>query len=338
MPSFENAEKDRQANFRDKSSTISPEGRSPQDIQRPYLLAQDYEEENLYPSIRGQDGALRYFSDRRIQWWSHGASGDRGGLPTRNMASSQIACVNFLLPLLEIEGALTAVLRAIDGDVQGVIPIEHGETKSPVELEWIGVDGPLEEGAAPTRGANTTSVDAFMVAKTATGRRAYLLEWKYTETYRRGNNLGQGRMETRLKRYSALYNSDFSSFKSDEILVDEFFSEPFYQLMRQRLLADRMVRCGELGVTEAKVVVVVPKENDAYRNRVTSPTLEKRFPDLKTVSDVFRATLKQPSDSYGMICPSMLVDAVERECGNAAAEWVAYQRERYGLKPRKASE
>ena len=334
MPNFESGEKARQANFRMTSPTISARGRNPSDIQRPYLLALDCEDENLYPGIRGQDGAHRFFKERGIKWWSHWASGDASSVnrPTRNMASSQIACVNFLLPLIEIDGALRAVLRAIDDDVQDVITIPHEGNSSPVELEWIGVDGPLERGAPPTRGAYTTSVDAFMVAEIADGKRAYLLEWKYTESYRKGKNLGKGRLETRLSRYSDLYNSESSSFIGDcEIPIMKMFYEPFYQLMRLRLLADRMVRKGELGVTEAKVVVVVPKGNTAYRQSITSPPLARCFPDFSKVSDVFRATLKRPDDAYKTVCPSTLVAAVERDCGDAASEWVKYQRERYGL-------
>ncbi len=333
MPSFENTEKERQADFRKSSDTISCEGQKmPTDIPRPYLLPMGCEEDNLYPSIRGPNGAHQYVENRQIQWWSHAASGDRGGRPTRNMASSQIACINFLLPLDRIDGALRTVLYAIDDDVKDVILINHEGYPSRVELEWIGVDGPLEKGAPATRGAVNTSVDAFMIAETATGRRGYLLEWKYTESYRRGKNLGKGRLETRLSRYSDLYNSKSSSFKGDgEIPIEKLFYEPFYQLMRLRLLADRMVRNGELGVTEAKVVVVVPEGNTAYRERITSPYLEKRFPDPKKVSDVFRATLKQPDDAYDIVCPSVLVDAVEEECGDAASEWGKYQRERYGL-------
>ena len=333
MPNFERVEKQRQAYFRKTSPTISDAGKNPLDIKRPYLLAIDWEEENLYPAIRGQDGAQRFFEDRKIKWWRHGPSGDPGGVnrPTRNMASSQIACVNFLLPLIEIDGALRAVLRAIDDDVQDVITIPHKGNSSPVELEWIGVEGPLEEGAPPTRGANTTSVDAFMVAKTDAGRRAYLLEWKYVETYGSNVFLGNGsRGETRRRRYSDLYSAESSSFNG-VAPMDELLYEPFYQLMRQRLLADRMVDKSELGLTEIKVVAVVPGANVAYRERITSPPLANRFPNLKTVSDVFRATLKQPDHAYAIVCPSTLVNAVERECGYVASEWVAYQRERYGL-------
>ena len=120
-----------------------------------------------------------------------------GKRPTRNMASSQLACVNFLLPLIDIPGALTAVLQAIDDDVTGVVNIEHEGTSSPVELEWIGLDHALEGPGVKSRGANSTSVDAFMVAETPSGRRAYLVEWKYVEEYRTEDK-GQGRQgETR---------------------------------------------------------------------------------------------------------------------------------------------
>ena len=55
------------------------------------------------------------------------------------MASSQIACVNFLLPLIGIEGALAAVLRAIDSDVQDVMLINHKKPQGPPRpLNWSG--------------------------------------------------------------------------------------------------------------------------------------------------------------------------------------------------------
>ena len=101
--------------------------------------------------------------------------------------------------------------------------------------------------------------------------------------------------------------------------------------MRNRLLADRMVLKGELDVSDARVVVVVPDGNTTYRERITSPPLAERFPDLGTVSDVFRATLKHPDGTFKTVSPSTLIKAVERECGEAVSCWAAYMRERYGL-------
>ena len=77
--------------------------------------------------------------------------------------------------------ALPAMLRAVDDDVTGIVPIEDRHTRSPVELEWIGLGHALEGPAVTTRGTNSTSIDAFMIARTPAGRRAYLMEWKYVE-------------------------------------------------------------------------------------------------------------------------------------------------------------
>lgn len=333
MPSFETAARKQQAHFRNTSETISSEARAPDDEigrRNSHLLALGCEAENLYPTVRGEEGAVRFFREREIKWRRKASSGDaRGEGPTRNMASSQIACVNFLLPLVEIRGALTAFIRAIDDDVRGIVTIEHESSASPVEFEWIGTTGPLEDGASPTRGANITSVDAFMVTETGRGRRAYLLEWKYKETTR-DKYLGTGNSgATRLRQYSSRYSAESSSFNG-AAPIEELLYEPFYQLMRQRLLADRMVIDKELGISEAKVITVVPEDNTAYRTSLTSQPLTRRFPHLKSVSGVFCATLKRPDDAYSIVCPSLLVQAIERECGDPAADWARYQRERYG--------
>ena len=147
---FGQRERRRQAAFR-KALTTPTDAIG---LRHDYLLALGCEEENLFPTLRGEDGALRYFAERNIKWWQAGVSGDAsdGKRPTRNMASSQIACVNFLLPLVDIPGALTAVLKAIDDDVTGVVDIEHEGTPSPVELEWIGLDHALEGEGVKTRG------------------------------------------------------------------------------------------------------------------------------------------------------------------------------------------
>ena len=145
---------------------------------------------------------------RGIRWWRHSGF-DRPGVigPTRNMASSQIACINFLLPLASIDGAMVALLRAIDHDVEGLATIEDpvARTNSPVEFEWIGLDHALEGESVTTRGAVSTSIDAFAVAETARGRRAYLIEWKYTESYASEDKGAGSAWETRRARYAAPY-------------------------------------------------------------------------------------------------------------------------------------
>lgn len=252
------------------------------------------------------------------------------------MASSQIACVNFLLPLADNPEALLSLLREIDGDVRELATLTYAPrgsempVSSPVDFEWGGL-GSCLEGGPGTRGANTTSVDALMVGVTGTGvRRAYLFEWKHVEEYIGTEYLGEGKSgDTRRRRYSDLYSASESRFNG-QVPLDELFYEPFYQIMRLNLLADKMVRDQELGVTEAKVVVVCPADNDDYRNTITSPALKARFPDHTTVEAVIRSTLRNPTD-FVVSSPEALVAAV-RKCGSAGtvSDWLAYQHERYG--------
>lgn len=196
MTDFKSIARGRQEHFRQTSSTISVDGRSPSDEQgkrHGHLLALGYEEENLYPGIRGENGALGFFRDRKIDWHKGGRKGSSGTKePTGNMLSSQIACVNFLLPLVAVNGALDAIARAIDDDVEGIVNIRDEDKSSPIEFEWIGLGNSLE--GKDTRGSNTTSVDAFMIARTkASHLRAYLMEWKYTESYTVGKYKGTGK-------------------------------------------------------------------------------------------------------------------------------------------------
>lgn len=328
MLDFGTTARKQQANFRHRSATISLESRG-QRRGHGHLLAKGRQSDNLYPSLRGQSGALKFFADRNIKWWGNPTSRDDEdvNLPTHNMISSQVFCVNFLLPLAYIEGALTAVLRSIDGDVRQVVTIEHLGNTSPVEFEWIGLRSPLERVHGRKRGDRMTSVDALVIADTDHGLRAYFMEWKYAESYLPDIPRDVTR---HYPVYSGLYTDEASSFNG-AVPMDELLYEPFYQLLRQRLLADRMVNNRELGVSDAKVIAVVPQGNAAYREGITSPSLRQRFPELKTVSEVFRATLKRPDDAYAMVCPSVLVDGVAREHSGAAADWIAYQRERYGL-------
>ena len=344
IPAFDRQAKERQQAFRDASQTVSDAGRNPTDdngLRNGHLLALGHEEENLYPGLRGPGGAADLFAERDIKWWKSSRTGDKTGTegPTRNMTSSQVACVNFLLPLASIPGALRAALRVLDEDVLRVVDIHHEGRVSPVEFEWVGIPRSLEGGV--TRGAQNTSVDAFLVAETITGHlRGYLIEWKYAEQYQssKPSFKGGGKSgNTRRARYAGLFQAPCSAFITEVVPeLDEFLYEPFYQIMRQRLLADRMVQERELDVDEAKVVVVVPEENRAFRavksdRTATSPLLAQRFPDLDTVESVMRASLRDAEAQFRMATPALLLDGVVRSLPDETLEWAEYWRERYGV-------
>lgn len=119
---FGKQERKRQKTFRDSSPTISPEGRCPTDDKgrrNGHLLALEHEEEKLYPPLRGPAEARAFLTARDIHWWRSSRSCDDTDIngPTRNMTSSQIAYVNFLLPLASTPEALVSILRSIDDDV-----------------------------------------------------------------------------------------------------------------------------------------------------------------------------------------------------------------------------
>ena len=330
---FREREYRRQATFRSTSVTISSNGRTPTDKegrQYPYMLALGYEDENLYPTLRGAAGVRPFFDERAIEWWRHCGfeEVDENG-PTRNMASSQIGCVNFVLPLVEIESGVLAMLAAIDDDVTGIVTIvdPRAGTASPVEFEWIGLDHALEGKSETKRGKFSTSVDAFLIAETRSGRRGYLLEWKYTEAYG-ANDMGRGsKGMTRRRRYARPYAVS-PAFRSG-VPLDAWLHEPFYQFMRQRLLADRMVMQKELGVSEAKVVLVVPDENFDFREKLTSPSLAAMFPEATTVEEVIRTAMNVPDRDFGIVSQSVLSGAVRAICGASAYDWSEYHAARY---------
>ena len=134
---------------------------------------------------------------------------------------------------------MASALYAIDDDILHVLDISHEGNTSSVEFEWIGLEHSLEGGSI--RGAHNTSIDAFLIAETRAGRRrAYLMEWKYVERYLSGRPEFKGagsEGDTCRLRYAERYRSPFSSFNQDTAPdMDDFLYEPFYQIMRQRLL------------------------------------------------------------------------------------------------------
>ncbi|MBL6455766.1 hypothetical protein JMJ55_10555 [Belnapia sp. T6] len=231
---------------------------------------------NLWAGFR--DDALDYFARNRIAWWK-GEAGD----PTGHVLSSQVACVNHLYLLRQRPDLATAVLRGIDAEIVAAEPVDDGL----VEFEFIGERPYLQEKAF-SRGANCTSVDACMIGRTAEGeRRAFLIEWKYTERYRREDL----HVEAHAKVYDALIRAPDSPFLPVE--PASLYFEPFYQLMRQTLLGWLAARNRDHGCTAFRHVHVVPQGNADFHENVTAP-----LPG-RTVGEAWRAVLKQPEHYIG---------------------------------------
>ena len=70
--SFGRLARERQARFREQASLPRYSGGR----RHGHLLASGYEDENLYPTLRGENGASRFFASRGIKWWQDARNGD----------------------------------------------------------------------------------------------------------------------------------------------------------------------------------------------------------------------------------------------------------------------
>lgn len=211
---------------------------------------------NLWEGIRFD--AMEYFARNNISWW-------KGDEPTGHLLSSQIACLNHLYFIRQREDLATEILRKLDSEVDKAIIVDDGF----VEFEFIGNKNYLHEKSF-TRGANCTSIDAVMIGVTkANKRKVYFIEWKYTESYQVENKY----IPERAKIYDHLIDAPDSPLIYG-IPFEAYYYEPFYQLMRQTLLAWECVKNRDHQIDDYLHVHVVPEENDELKEKITSPILK----------------------------------------------------------------
>jgi hypothetical protein len=260
---------------------------------------------NLWAGIR--DDAKHYFSSNRIAWWK-GSESD----PTGHLLSSQVACVNHLYSLRQRRDAATAVLKAIEPTICDVLPIDAGY----VAFEYIGSRQYLKEPAF-TRGSHCTSVDAAMLGVTTARQRIlFLIEWKYTESY----NPEDLYINRRARAYDTLIANEDGPFVAG-ITTQTLYYEPFYQMMRQTLLASQFEKHQEMDCTQCLNVHVIPKENRDLKETITSPGLQGR-----NIHDAWRKVLKAPA-KYVPIDPSELLKEA-RDLPDTKS-WLNYLKARY---------
>ena len=228
-----------------------------------HILPEASASENLYSEIR--ESAGKHFADFGIQWHHQRA----------NLCSSQICCVNFLYPFATRANALKALLLPLYPTLKHMLPIEGDYY---VTFEWIGHENYLGErmrhSGTRTRGANFTSADAAVMFERNDGtRQIVLIEWKYTESYSSLSKEVATSGTDRKLIYAHLYERSDCPFDKD--LLPNYaalFYEPFYQLMRQQMLAHEMERVHELGASEVTVLHIAPKCNRDFL-KITSPDL-----------------------------------------------------------------
>lgn len=239
---------------------------------RPFVLQNPFL--NLWEGIR--EDALAYFKRNKIGWW------DLGAIPTGHLLSSQISCMNHLFLLCQREDLATAVLQSVDPTIEKALKVDDGF----VEFEKVG-EKKLGKEKLHTRGANCTSIDAMMLGlRQDNSKVLVLIEWKYTEEYVSTSSKAQGESgQVRLDAYDELLQNQNSPIIHKP--VEDLYYEPFYQMMRQTLLAWQMVERREYEATDYLHLDIIPEENKELRNVVTSPGLYG-----KTVHEAWLNVLK----------------------------------------------
>ena len=217
--------------------------------------------DNLYKGIQGE--CLDYFDEEHISWWGENKEKH---LPSGHLVSSQIHCLNHLFALRKDDAAVKAIIENATGlQIEKVLPSPIDEDGGYITFEFICKNKMLLSEDHETRGANCTSIDASVFVETKDNEQLSVpIEWKYTETYETKDKTCQKRLD----RYEELIK------KSDRLKMPEngqiphsiYFQEPSYELMRQTLLCEQLVRKDY--AKDFFHINVIPTEHKELRNAV----------------------------------------------------------------------
>ena len=263
---------------------------------RPFVLIDP--EKNLWSKIRKE--AIAYFKTNNIVWWPGSSE------PTGHLLSSQISCLNHLFFLREDKITSLKILRGLNPDFVDICAdFENGFVGFEVVSNESYLDE-VEKGKKQTRGANCTSIDAMMTGILKNRKKIQIsIEWKYTEYYAK-NCLADGSSgNTRKARYNHLIQDPQSPIKCT-VGTDNFYYEPFYQLIRQTLLSWQMVKHKnlELNADDWLHIDVIPENNLNLRYQVQSPDL------IQTgIEDAWKAQLKEPG-KYNLMTPQRFLKPI----------------------------
>lgn len=257
---------------------------------------------NLYGPIRQE--VLKYFRDNKISCWN-------GAAPTGHTLSSQIACLNHLFAIRNDKDAVLALLNGVRDEFEDVLPIPCDAQPAYIAFEVVSDNEHLNEGK-PKRGSQCTSVDAFIYAVHRGDHKKWLIpiEWKYVEQYANGDKSTEdrpgglkgsnGRGKKRLDRYSGLIDASTQLKSLQQYQASVYYQEPFYQLMRQTLLVENMVRPGtneRLAAEDYLHIHVIPKTNSELLNRpfkVSGMTMEATWRSM--LADQTKYVIVDPAD------------------------------------------
>ena len=206
-----------------------------------------------------------------------------------------------------------------------------------VTFEWNGEKNYLKEYGYNSRGELATFPDAAIKYQDINGNiHIVLIEWKYTERYQAQDKAEGDSGTTRLNTYKEFVNNsdsplDLSILGQDiDQQMKALFYEPFYQLMREQLLAKEIENDASNDAQIVSVLHVCPKGNVEYLSNVTSPRLQQTYPE-KNVLDIWK-TLVKDSCRFLSTTPESLFQAFDvSNFDDDLKNWSAYMSERYRI-------
>lgn len=268
---------------------------------------------NLYKEIRKD--ALLYFEFNNIVWWKQY---EDLYFPNGHTLSSQIHCLNHLFPIRADHDAVLAIIQAIMPEIVEIEPSPIDEkfyimdkypykTPSYISFEFAYNNKELLRERCNQRGANCTSVDAFIYAVNKEGEHVLIaIEWKYSEAYEKttGNKAKIATIDERYRDLAARKNSNLAGWK------ESYNWDPFYELARQTLLMEQIVDNKPFKANDYRHLVVCPKNNLEMMDDATA----------------FKESLKV-SSKFHIIDPQDLLDPLR---GNANySDLINYLETRY---------
>jgi hypothetical protein len=267
----------------------------------PMCLPIEFASHNLLPEVR--DGALDLFTELDIRWHDSVAGG-----PSNHLRDSQVQCVNALFPMTSTPDRVQLAFGGVV-DIAEVLQIEDGRF---LTFEYIGPNDYFGEGMrngveiGRRRGTNCTSVDAAFLYKTSAGvTELALVEWKFTESYMTALDRKPASDAVRVGRYVADLTAPDGPVAADVIPIAFLLDEPFYQLMRQQLLAHRLEVDQVLGAEVVRVLHVLAPENTGYQASLVRAE-HRALGD--TVDEVWAKLLRAP-DRFRHVNPAVFLDA-----------------------------
>ena len=265
----------------------------------PHILNHKEGLKNLYKPIREQ--VLNYFEWNDIAWWNEYTE---RYFPTGNTLSSQIHCLNHLFALQGDKDAVLALVQAILPDITDILPSPidvndpeicqtiHLSNPSYITFEFTCNNKDYLQETCNKRGARCTSVDALIYAKDNKGQHVLVpIEWKYTEHYSFEDKYRADakKVETRYLPLTEHENTRIPIWHED------FYYDPYYELARQSLLMEQIIRNKPFDADRYEHIVVCPEDNI----------------EMWTHAENFMGSIKGENEHFFIIDPQELLEPIQ---------------------------